>query len=147
MNRKFRLASVKTVRTRQRDKAAAEVAEIHRAIEIFQQQMDEVRFEIASLINERKTQSTGSLHVSELLDSQRYEMQLGLQLQAMGEKMQILESEKAKREAKLLLAQQNLKSIELLEEKHWQDLQAFDARALQSRLDEWTTTKVGREKG
>lgn len=141
MKRNFRLHSVKKVRLQQRDKASAAVSEIDNALRIFHQQMEDVRREIMDLIVVRKSQSTGVLELSELLDIQRYELQLGLQLQAMREKLNILLDEKKRRDALLLLAQTNLKAIESLEEKHIEQLRIHDEKALQSRLDEWSSTK------
>jgi flagellar export protein FliJ len=141
VNRKFRLHSVKKVRLQQRDKASAAVSEIDRALQIFQQQMTDIRREIVDLIKDRKSQSTGPLMVTELIDIQRYELQLNLQLQAMREKLNILLEEKNRRDAALLAAQTNLKAIESLEEKHFEQLRIHDEKALQSRLDEWSATK------
>lgn len=146
MSRKFRLESVKTLRVRQRDQAAGEVSEINRAIQIFQGQINEVELELKTLILERKGISTGELPVSELLDNQRYEIQLNIQLQNMAEKMLILENEKTKRDAKLLDCQKKLKAIEHLEEQHFEQLKIHDAKMFQSRLDEWANTNVIRDR-
>jgi flagellar export protein FliJ len=137
MNRKFRLASV---RERQRDEAAGKVGEINRAIEMFQAQIDDVHNQLQSLTGQRKQQSAGLLDVSELLDLQRYEMQLNLQLGTMRDRMKLLEKEKERRDHALMIAQQNLKAIEHLETQHFERLKVADAKALQSRLDEWTAT-------
>lgn len=141
MKRNFRLNSVKKVRLQQRDKASAAVSEIDRALRIFHQQMEEVRQEIVSLISVRKDQSTGVLQLTELLDIQRYELQLSLQLQGMREKLNILLEEKKRRDNALLLAQTNVKAVESLEEKHIEQLRIHDEKALQGRLDEWSSTK------
>jgi len=103
--------------------------------------MTDIRQEIVDLIKDRKSQSTGPLMVTELIDIQRYELQLNLQLQAMREKLNILLEEKNRRDAALLAAQTNLKAIESLEEKHFEQLRIHDEKALQSRLDEWSATK------
>ncbi len=140
MSQPFKLSNVMKLRQRERDKAAGDMQEIRNALALFDAQMDKVRDEAKQLARDRKEFSLGSVVISNLIEIQRYELQLSMQYAAMKEKRQILVNEQTRRESVLLKCQQNLKAIEVLEEQHKHKVRKLEEKALQGRLDEWSNT-------
>ncbi len=146
MKTKFAMETVLRLRQRERDQAALAVSEIRNAIEKYQAEIAEVVAQTNQLSADRRASSIGNVPVSSLIDIQRFQIQLVMQVQSMREKELLLLEEATKREKTLLLCQQNLKAMELLEEHHQLKVKASSERALQSRLDEWSNTRVSRDK-
>ena len=146
MSVKFAYTSIQKLRARQRDKAAGDVQQIVLAIEKVTQQVDELSAEINTLTVQRTASLNGALSMNALLDSQRYQMQLVMQIQGLQEKNKILAGEKGRRDAVLLECQRNCKVLEKLEHQHNEQANAREATALQSRLDEWSMTRTVRDR-
>ena len=140
------LAVVHRVRKRQRDQAAAAVAEIQAASIALEEQIAQARRHLDAAAIERTRRQSGSIDISSLLDWQRYEMQLDAHRRTLLERKEILDAERARRDAELLRCQQALKAVETLQERHAQRARERAAKLLQSRLDEWSTTRLAMER-
>ncbi len=142
----FRFDSVLQLRYRERDIAASAVEEVHRAISLVEAQLDETQAELNKLAEQRKNASTGNVAVSSLLDLQRHQLILIGNTQHLKQQISTLAQEKARREIKLMKAQQAVKSFEKLREQQQEEAKRQEALRLQSRLDEWSNTRVVSEK-
>jgi flagellar protein FliJ len=143
----FRFDSILQLRCRERDVAASAVEEVHRAISLVEAQLQETQAELNELANQRKNASTGNVAVNSLLDLQRHQLILIGNTQHLLQQISTLEQEKTRREIKLMKAQQAVKSFEKLREQQQEEAQRQEALRLQSRLDEWSNTRVVSEKG
>lgn len=135
------LGVVHRVRKRQRDQAAAAVAEVQAAADALGGQIEQARRHLDAAALERARRQSGSIDVSSLLDWQRYEMQLHAHHRTLQDRKGILEAEQARRDAELLRCQQALKAVETLQERNAQRARQREAHLLQGRLDEWATTR------
>lgn len=143
----FRFDSILQLRCRERDFAASEVEEVQRAISLVETQLEETQSELNELAEQRKSASTGNVAVGNLLDFQRHQLVLIGNSQHLRQQISTLEQEKTRREIKLTKAQQAVKSFEKLREQQDEEAQRQEALRLQTRLDEWSNTRVISEKG
>lgn len=142
MSQAFRFESILNLRHRERDEAAASVDEVRRAIAIVDSQVDELKQEVAELDGDRKVALSGSIAVAALMEIQRHQLILLGQIQYLSQQRGKLVQEEERRQAKLVKAQQALKSMEKLAEKHVDELQQKESKSMQSRLDEWSNTRA-----
>jgi flagellar FliJ protein len=147
MSFQFRFDSILQLRYRERDFAASAVEEVHRAISLVEGQLQETKAELDAVAEQRKNASTGYVAVSSLLDLQRHQLILIGNTQHLKQQISTLEQEKTRREIKLMKAQQAVKSFEKLREQQQEEAKQQEALRLQSRLDEWSNTRVVSEKG
>ncbi len=147
MSFQFRFDSILQLRCRERDFAASAVEEVQRAILLVQTQLNETQSELNELAEQRKNASTGNVAVSSLLDFQRHQLILIGNTQHLKQQISTLEQERTRREIKLTKAQQAVKSFEKLRAQQEEESQREEALRLQSRLDEWSNTRVVSEKG
>lgn len=146
MSFQFRFDSILQLRYRERDVAASAVEEVQRAISLVEAQLQETQAELSELAEQRKNASTGNVAVSGLLDLQRHQLVLIGNTQHLKQQISTLEQEKTRRDIKLMKAQQAVKSFEKLREQQQTESQRQEAMRLQSRLDEWSNTRVVSEK-
>jgi len=142
MSFRFRFASILQLRCRERDTAAAGVEEVDRAISLVDQQIEDSRAELNDLAEQRKAASTGNVAIGSLMDFQRHQLILMGNIQYLSQQRSTLLQEKTRRDIKLMKAQQAVKSFENLSEQQNAEFKKIEAERLQSRLDEWSNTRV-----
>jgi flagellar biosynthesis chaperone FliJ len=109
--------------------------------------LEETESELRDLADQRKHASTGNLTVSNLLDFQRHQLVLLGNSNYLKQQRSTLEQEKARRDSKLIKAQQAVRSFEKLREQQQLESLQQEANRLQSRLDEWSNTRAISDKG
>ncbi len=91
--------------------------------------------------------SRGNIAVSDLLDFQRHQLVLLANVEQWRQQRSLLMQEKTRRDATLVGSQQKVKSFENLREFQQSEAQRLEAARLQTRLDEWTTTRLASPQG
>ena len=147
MSFQFRFASILQLRMRERDVAASAVEEVMRAMTLLDSQLERTQAELHELDEQRKHSSTGKVAISSLLDLQRHQLILIGHTQHLKQQRSTLEQERTRREITLTKAQQAVKSFEKLQEQQQAESIRIEAHRLQSRLDEWSNTRVVADKG
>ena len=142
MSFRFRFASILQLRCRERDTAAASVEEVDRAISLVDRQVDDAQSELNEIAELRKAASVGNVLVGDLMDFQRHQLVLMGNIQFLSQQKSTLVQEKIRRDFKLMKAQQAVKSFENLSDQQQAESQRIEAERLQSRLDEWSNTRV-----
>lgn len=142
MSMPFRFDSILKLRLRQRDAAAMAVDEVVRAVRVIDDQLADLKQEISTLDGERKQSLTGTVAVAQLMEIQRHQLMLLGNVQYLNQQRGKLIQEKTRRDYALLKAQQALKSLEKLREKRLSEAETIEAASVQSRLDEWSNTRV-----
>lgn len=140
----FRLATVLRLRERERDQAAGEVEQVHRAIAIVDGRIEELQSEYRQMDDFRQDASIGAISIHRLLDVQRYQLVLTGQIQHAKQQREQLLVELRKREAKLTAIQQKVKVLEKLKEKHLEDDRILQQARQQARIDEWSSIREAR---
>jgi flagellar export protein FliJ len=129
------------MRERERDEAAAAVAEARMAIEKLDGQHAQIIQEYDELDGMRKRASVGEVHPSRLLDIQRYQLVLHTELRQNEDNRQKVFAELQRREAVLVEKQQAVKSLEKLRASQQQEYENKLARQSQDRIDEFNTVR------
>jgi flagellar export protein FliJ len=142
----FRLASVLRMRCAQRDERRAELAQAFQAEEILRQQKHEIACELAELRRQRTTPG-GELNVDVLLDAARYEFVLSAQQQALEEQTEKVSAEIERRRQALVAADQQVRTLEKLQETQQQRHHAAEQTREQSYLDEVAQQPTVRDAG
>lgn len=137
----FRLESILRMRERERDEAAAAVAEARMAIEKLDDQHAQIVQEYDELDGMRKRASVGAVHPSRLLDIQRYQFVLHAELRQNEDNRQKVFVELQRRESILVEKQQAVKSLEKLRESQQQEYEEKLARQNQDRIDEFNMVR------
>jgi flagellar protein FliJ len=116
---RFRLESLLKLRLAERDHRREELANAYRADQVLQQRLASVREEIVDTQRLSKACSApGTVHVDKLLHSHRYELILVGQLQQIHRQRQLIANEIDRRRQALVEADQELRILEKLREKH-----------------------------
>ena len=142
----FRLATVLRLRERERDQAAQDLDQVHRAIAIIDERTQEIQREHRRMDDERQQASQGAIAVHRLLDAQRYQLILVGQLQHISQQRQQLLQEQERREKVLVTKQQAVKTLEKLKQKHQEEEMHIQQLRQQSRIDEWSVLREARNR-
>jgi flagellar export protein FliJ len=134
----FRLTSVLKLRRRARDQAGKEVAEANVAIRLLDAKLQEIDEQDRSMDKLRRKSSNGQIDLGQLLDAQRFQMVLAAQRTHIERDRSLLLQELDRRQRKLVVCQQAVRSLEKLEEQHVIRLEERSRATEQSRLDEWS---------
>lgn len=138
---KFRLATLLKIRERERDHAAKNVQDARMAIEKLSTQKQELLAENESMNAIRKSASVGAMNLQSILDTQRFQMVLGAQVQQIENHLGTLSQELQRREAQLLKCQQAVKSLEKLRDQRAEVAETLILQKQQERTDEWASVR------
>ncbi|MCU0715062.1 MAG: flagellar export protein FliJ [Pirellula sp.] len=138
---KFRLATLLKIRERERDHAAKNVQDARMAIEKLSTQKQELLAENESMNAIRKSASVGAMNLQSILDTQRFQMVLGAQVQQIENHLGTLNQELQRREAQLLKCQQAVKSLEKLRDQRAEAAETLILQKQQERTDEWASVR------
>lgn len=138
---KFRLATLLRLRERERDNASKEVQDAVRAIEKIEVAKQDLLVQNEQMNAIRKQSSHGSVEMRQLLDAQRFQMLILGQVQQLDQTLGELNQELQRRELKLLRCQQNVKSLEKLNEHRQSEEERLLWSKQQERTDEWASVR------
>jgi flagellar FliJ protein len=119
---RFRLASLMRLRESERDERREALAQAFRADQVLQQNQESIQTELHE--NQRQVQhcvSPGPISVERLLGRHRYELVLQTQLRQLQRQRQSIAAEIERRRQALVEADRELKILEKLRERHWQE--------------------------
>jgi flagellar export protein FliJ len=144
MQSRFPLATLLKLRESVRDERRRHLAEALRADELAQARIDELERELADLRQEFRTASeAGPLNVDRLLDAQRYELLLEFEQAMIEQKRAQVAEEIEKRRAALVLADRDVRALEILRERQVARARQEEQKAENRELDE-VAGRIGR---
>jgi flagellar protein FliJ len=143
---KFRLATLLRLRATTRDERRAALAEAYRVDELLCQRLDDAAREIDGLKGLcRREAGPGSVDVDRLVEAQRYEAALRVQMGQLARQRETVAAEIQRRRQALLDADREVHVLEKLRDKqaehHRYDQQKLDVK----RLDEVAQLQAVRE--
>lgn len=134
---RFRLATLQKLREIQRDELRSKLAEAVQAQQILEEQLDQVKSEVAKLQTMRRAAVTsGQLRVEPLLEAQRYQGVLLAQQATMQEQTRLLTAEVERRRVAVVEADRQVKVLEKLHERKLGEFRQDQLRAEFKVLDE-----------
>lgn len=133
---RYRFESLKRIHETVRDEARKRLAEARRALEIIDQRIADTDVEKQALREQRKALLTGTLSVDYLLDQGRYDLQIDVNRRDLQDQRQQIDEEVERRQQRLILAEQECRKFEKLEEIARSEFQAELLRREQAELDE-----------
>lgn len=143
---RFRLASLMRLRESERDERREALAQAYRADQMLQQQQEAVQNDLRE--NQRQVQecaAPGPISVERLLGRHRYELILQAQLRQLQRQRQTIAAEIERRRQALVEADRELKILEKLRERHFQEY-LFQQQKLELReLDEIALRRTVRQ--
>lgn len=143
---RFRLASLMRLRESERDERREALAQAYRADQMLQQQQEAVQVELQE--NQRQVQqcaAPGPILVERLLGRHRYELVLQAQLRQLARQRQTIAAEIERRRQALVEADRELKILEKLRDRHYQEF-VFQQQKLEMReLDEIALRRAVRQ--
>lgn len=143
---RFRLASLMRLRESERDERREALAQAYRADQMLQQQQETVQNDLRE--NQRQVQecaAPGPISVERLLGRHRYELILQAQLRQLQRQRQTIAAEIERRRQALVEADRELKILEKLRERHFQEY-LFQQQKLELReLDEIALRRTVRQ--
>jgi flagellar FliJ protein len=139
---RFRLQTLWRVREAARDELRARLAEAFQAERIVLDEQAAVAGEAASLADERRRlMAEGSLDVTRMLESQRYQLTLEAQSRSLAEQASKLAAEVENRRQAVVEADRQVRVLDKLRER-WKSQHANAEEAAEAkRLDEVATTR------
>lgn len=134
---RFRLATMLKLREATRDERRSALAEAYRADEILQGYQENIQQELAAVHRTyRQAVGPGPVEVDPLLDAQRYELTVKVQMQHLDQqRARLLEEIERRREA-LVYADRDVRILEKLRENQAQQHAQGEAMQLMKLLDE-----------
>lgn len=133
----FALAPLLSLRTNDRDNARQDVADALQALELLQQQEQEIETQRQTLYQQtQQLMASQEVSVSTLLAQGRYDLQLQAQVQDCRRQQQLIESEVRRRQEKLQAADVEVKRLEKLCQRQQQAWQTRMQAMQQAELDE-----------
>jgi len=138
MSFKFRLQTLMRIREQTRDERRAQLADALRVDVELERQQNELKQELAeSRLLAHPT--LGSIDVDRVLESQRYEMLLGVKMAALTEQRNHVAKEIEQRRLALVEADREVRVLEKLRETQLERFKAEEQQIDQRRLDEVAT--------
>jgi flagellar export protein FliJ len=135
MTSRFQLATLLKLRESVRDERRRHLAEALRADELAQAKLSEVELALSQLQQEFRA-TAGPLDVDRLLDAQRYELVLRFEQQVVqGKRAQVAEEIEKRRQA-LVVADRDVRALEILRERRLERARRAEQRAEARELDE-----------
>ena len=141
---RFELETLRKLRQARRDELRAKLADAYRAVQIIEEQQQQVRQEIAAMQEFRRTSNeAGSSDLTSMMESQRYQSVLRSQLGTFQQQSKQLEEEVEKRRLAVVEADRAVRILDKLEERkrqqHNDELQRRESKI----LDEIATQRFG----
>ena len=134
---KFRLDSLLRLRLAKRDERREALAEAYRADQILRQQQQDAEQEIEETRRiSRANSASGDVSVDRLLNNNRYELIMKSQIQRLGVQREQIAEEISRRRQALVEADQELRILEKLRERHAAEFQYHEEKSLIRDLDE-----------
>ncbi|MHB8969007.1 MAG: flagellar export protein FliJ [Pirellulaceae bacterium] len=134
---RFRLESLLKLRIAERDRRREDLANAYRADQVLQQHQETLEQEIVETQQHAKQRSApGTIHVDVLLNTHRYELVLGAQLQQIHGRRKLIAAEIERRRQALIEADRELRILEKLREKHASDFEFTQQKAEVRLMDE-----------
>lgn len=134
----FRLSTLLKLRESERQQRQIELAQAYEAERLVLEQLATIASEIAAAKERvRKMSSPGEIPVDELLELQRYGLQLRMQSTAMTEKLGVVRNEIDRRRQILVEANRQVRTLEKLREKQSALFELERSRQEQKALDEF----------
>lgn len=143
----FKLEGVRRLRESHRDALRGQLADALKAAEKLQSQAENIETEISDLTELRRAESkNANFQVSRLLDAQRYEAQLRLDLRGLEEQAKQVEVEIQRRRELVVAAEREVRMLDILDERARQSHRQLMQRREQSELDETALVGWGRNR-
>jgi flagellar protein FliJ len=134
---KFRLTTLQKVREARRDQDRAALAEAFRAEQVLADRRAELTAEAAELLAlKRSAAAAPFLDVNRLLEAQRYELVLNARGTQLVQQESMLAAETERRRQQLLEADRDVRVLERLDDRHFQEHRRRGQRAEMKQLDE-----------
>lgn len=140
-NFQFRLQPVIQLRERARDAAAQAYQQGLQAAQQVEQQITTLRTEYESQRPLQKTSINQTVQPQKVLESQRFQHQLGLQIKELQNTLFAVRQEIEKRRLVLVEAEQKLKSLTKLKERRREEYLTNEQAKEQNALDHWAGIK------
>ncbi len=132
-----RFAIISRIRENERDAKRQSLADAYRAESILQEQKKELLEQITEVLNiRREVTHAKKLQPSILMTSQRYEHDLRAQVQRIDEDITAVRKEIDKRQEELILAEKEVRTLEVLNERLRAEHRIAEQREEQKLLDE-----------
>lgn len=139
---RFRLQTLRRLREMNRDELRVRLAEAFQAEQILTQQREAVAAEAASLAATRRQLMTdGSMDVTRLLESQRYQLLLEAQSRTLAEQAARLAEEVDVRRQAVVEADRQVRVLDKLRERREAQHRSAQQAAEAKRLDEIAATR------
>lgn len=133
----FQLGSVLKLRERARDIASQMYEQALTARSRLDEQIAELQQLRDAQRPYQKESSSGVINPQNVLDSQRYQMQLTQEVQAVESQRDLVEAECEKRRLLLVDREKEVRSLEKLRERQLAEWNASQAKQQQITLDQW----------
>jgi flagellar protein FliJ len=139
---RFRLQTLRRLRELTRDELRVRLAEAFHAEQILAEQRAAVAAEAVALVEtRRRTMLDGSMDVTRLLESQRYQLTLEAQARVLGEQAARLAEEVELRRNAVVEADREVRVLEKLRERRLVQHHVAEQAAEGKRLDEIAATR------
>ncbi len=134
---RYRLATLLRLREAARDEQRARLAEAYQAAEILAGHLREVEGELSTIRSHASIASQpGNVDVDQLLQTHRYELLLRAQRSMIEKQQQQVADETERRRLVLVEADRQVRVLENLREKKWQEYQVKEAHQDTKLMDE-----------
>lgn len=143
---RFRLATLRRLRETHRDEQRSRLAEAYQAEAILSDQQQQVRDEIAQMQQlQRRCLDTGLADVNRLLDSQRYQLTLRVQQDAMQKQSRLLAAEIERRCESVVEADRQVRVLDKLEQHQREQHQREQLRLETKQYDDIALLRFSRQ--
>ncbi len=143
----FRLQSLLELRTAERDRRREELAAALRAEQILKQQIKGIHQTVQQTRRGlRRHARPGHVNVTRLLDTQRYELVLNVQIQKMEQQLDRVGTEVARRRQAAIEASRDVRVLEKLRARRLGEHRAHEEKSAQRELDEIAIRRTVRKR-
>lgn len=133
----FRLQPLMKLREAERDRCREELADAYRAEQILNDRQQAIHQEIEETQQvSRQKSGPGRIEVDGLLNTHRYELMLTAQLQQIATQRKKVEEEIERRRHALIKADQDLRMLEKLRERHASNFRFREEKLQMAQMDE-----------
>lgn len=141
---KFRLAKVHKLRENTREERRRQLAEARGIASRLESQIADLQQQAQTMRNLRRPE-VGNVNVDRLLELARYEAVLQMEVAAVEKQLADVRQEVERRIEALKIADQEVKVLENLREKRWNEFQQSQARADAKATDEFASRRLAFE--
>ena len=142
----FRLTTLQKLREAERQRRQLELAQALEAERILNDQIAEIRREIAAAKNSvREKSQPGEINVDALLELQRYGLQLRAQALTLAQQLEQVRVETERRRQVLVEADRQVQTLDKLRDQQWQTHQREELHREQKIIDEMAQKRTAQE--